>query len=797
MKVSIASVFLVLGAVMICLLSDRSSIGISGGYGVPVYSALSRASILTVPLFVASCMSAFFFRVGNLWNRPGHLLTSVASTLVLFYLFLAAAASLTREFPVIPLGIAMLHLPIAVVFVRGILARAYDPTKVYSIISSTCTLIAGLLLIWCTLSMSMKGNRWNPETRAVLRRSLEEFGQDFVNDGQACAVEPADSGSVDTCSKLDLVAFLIFTAPLAQSALFLAFAFFSALRAWILSKHALCQLSIIMRIAVGLANLIVVSFWIATSVSGINREMSLAILFIAGISCICFLVWVYFSIAMSDLIACAMDEPLVAAFAPLCSCDEFKGCVLSVALFIVVPFLLVEAAVQRCQRMLKIAGSHSYLTPSALKILREVEGWVWTRVLEQAFWWDLFCVLAWVCCSQLTVVFMAGVRDALDGANFVKFCCLFFVSVLAFFTAIPIPGIPSYFCFGSVIVRRACKEQHFDFKSGVILACVLCWLLKFMAVSVQLTLGSFLGRSVRVQGALGIQRSWVRAVRGILTGKGITLDKVFIICGGPDWPTAVLAGVFQLPLCNTLLCLLPSTAVILPCVFAGALFGEASWSTASRLLIAVMTLLQGLLLFRACYAVLHRMQDHSEELRFHRQPSMEALFEHVQQQLEITKLTSLCSEWDALSLPCKLLLSTATLAEMSCCWILFFLSALCFRDFDILSDLRAPLHDGGLDGKPWNMVTPFGACTLGLSVVGTLLMAAYYASMHWNLQQVLSSASRLREWQSAVAHMQGAAHSCLSSVDGPLPRQPLSVKGTPPIPEILSLGGQLVVARKG
>jgi hypothetical protein len=40
----------------------------------------------------------------------------------------------------------------------------------------------------------------------------------------------------------------------------------------------------------------------------------------------------------------------------------------------------------------------------------------------------------------------------------------------------------------------------------------------------------------------------IRAVKKILSKPGMSLEKVYILVGGPDWPTSVLTGILKLKL---------------------------------------------------------------------------------------------------------------------------------------------------------------------------------------------------------------------------------------------------------
>eukprot|EP01048_Picozoa_sp_COSAG05_P029920 COSAG05_NODE_10106_length_582_cov_25.541850_1_plen_67_part_10 len=60
----------------------------------------------------------------------------------------------------------------------------------------------------------------------------------------------------------------------------------------------------------------------------------------------------------------------------------------------------------------------------------------------------------------------------------------------------------------------------------------------------QKIIGGGLGTKVGVRSAVGVNSTAVRAIKLVLSDpKCLTLGKVAILVGGPDWPTSVLTGI--------------------------------------------------------------------------------------------------------------------------------------------------------------------------------------------------------------------------------------------------------------
>lgn len=778
------------------LLSDIGTTGF--GYGVWTYTSLTRTSSLAAPLLCAACISGFALHVMNSQDGQQQLIRKVLLGIVVLYIFLAACLSLTRTFPVMPAIVGTLHIPLALLLARGTLARSCLVTQFYRVVGRFSALFSVLLLAsWCS-KIAASNSKWDAEQESLHRALQDLYNEHDLVDRRTC-----EEVEVDDCSKLELVAFLLWFAPVIESGVFMLIALFSVFRAWFLSKHQLHQLAIVIHILLGFVASLAGAFWVSTSISGINREMSLAILAFVGLSCFGVLVWVYYSLLLGDMLAIALDNAYVHMLGPLVASDEFKGAVFSAAVFLVFPFLVLETGVRLCQRMLRLPGKHPFFTTRALRLLQVVEDWNWRTVLEQAFWWEVFFILFWVCCSLCAVVFLAWLRDSLSGMEFAPFCVLFYVALLIIFSCAPIPGIPIYACCGFTFATKSHGDH--GFLSLFLMAFAMACMLKLSALTIQQMLfGKLLARSVRVQQAMGLHRRWVPAMQKLLSREGSYATKVLIVCGGPDLPTPVLAGIFGIPWCKLLTHFIPIIGIIFPCVLAGTLMVEDSWFMLSRAIIAAVTFVQGALMVGACLKILHFMSKDSEHLASMRESTLDRLFTLVRQQAQVEKVYSLCSEWQTLTPSSKFLLIVAASMEAFCCWVIFLFSSWCFRKFYISSEFHAPVNEEGLDGNPWNVVTPFGCAILSLAGCGMIVMCIYFALMRRRMRKVGHFLVHMRA-QCSWSHLRRLSMSSNPAasefgessswnieveVDGPLVIQSLVFKGTP------RFGRRLELAKK-
>lgn len=100
-------------------------------------------------------------------------------------------------------------------------------------------------------------------------------------------------------------------------------------------------------------------------------------------------------------------------------------------------------------------------------------------------------------------------------------------------------------------------------------------LLKLTACSIQQKcIGERLARNETVLQTVGVTSHFTQGIRMLLSEKKLTLPKISILCGGPDWPTSVLAGILKVPLLPNLLGTLPCFLLSSSPVIAGAMMSR-------------------------------------------------------------------------------------------------------------------------------------------------------------------------------------------------------------------------------
>jgi hypothetical protein len=99
-----------------------------------------------------------------------------------------------------------------------------------------------------------------------------------------------------------------------------------------------------------------------------------------------------------------------------------------------------------------------------------------------------------------------------------------------------------------------------SYVAAVTVAVLFCFGIKLSAaVMQQKGIGETLGRRVWVRALVGVNSVTMRAIRRILLTPGLSLPKICILVGGPDWPVSVTAGILR---CNVFQMLLGTLPVV-------------------------------------------------------------------------------------------------------------------------------------------------------------------------------------------------------------------------------------------
>jgi hypothetical protein len=224
---------------------------------------------------------------------------------------------------------------------------------------------------------------------------------------------------------------------------------------------------------------------------------------------------------------------------------------------------------------------------------------------------------AFVCFTlspRLLNIFLAWLGNALSGLPFEAVLVMTFVSGITCFLLPLVPGVPVYLFAGVLIVG----ESPFDFWPSCGIAMGVGFFLKLAACAMQQKLiGEMMSKSIWVRSQCGINKPIIRAIELVLRDpKGTwTVGKVAILCGGPDWPTSVMAGLLKLPIVRMLLGTLPIISFVAPCTLSGAFYLKKEesefWARAAPLMVS-FTALMGLGMWMAAAWAIQEKVDQED-----------------------------------------------------------------------------------------------------------------------------------------------------------------------------------------
>jgi len=444
------------------------------------------------------------------------------------------------------------------------------------------------------------------------------------------------------------------------------------------------------------------------------------------------------SLGTTRIIAAAQSSKVALRVLELVQGEWAKACYL----FCFAPFLLVHAGVRR------LLGDTDSTEPEPTEQVEQTEqsavAWravkcfrgrfmqqLWTTsVLLKAQWVGIGYV-SFVVGIKVTMVLLAYTNELLASLNIVVVSFAVFAIGVFLFLLPPTPGAPVYAIIG-IVVTSSAQNSGWSPVLGIVWAIFIGSAVKmaFCAIA-QKCIGEPLAQSVTVRSLVQVHTTELRAIEMILKEPGITIAKVSILIGGPDWPVAVLCGILRLPLGKILFATSPVLLQsVAPCVLSGSLLiifaGDEKKKVLGETAVAVAGALQVAVMIAAGYYIQstveleydalqkERPQDHDVIALEKESADKDALFQ------ERTKLPTLPDHVRGM-LVAGIASSYASCLLLAGPWKMFWGIA-CFRKFEITSTVEE-----ALGGNPFEMVQPLGWIAIALCLLSTGLLAGFYS----------------------------------------------------------------------
>ena len=243
----------------------------------------------------------------------------------------------------------------------------------------------------------------------------------------------------------------------------------------------------------------------------------------------------------------------------------------------------IRQKIRRCTG-LPCADGGGKFTAEGQRVVTEMSSWAWCSIFFKVNLVGLLGV-SLLMGMKLTYVFFSWLNGTLAAANlgFAVLCVMILGVALLMFLCPIVPGSAVYLFAGVVLGAQSQNTGSVGFPLGVASGVLVSSVCKMIACTLQYSMGYAMGKFVKVQQFVGVDKVPTRAMEQILNQRGLKIDKVAILVAGPDWPTSVLCGILRLNVPAMLLGTLPVILVsIIPQVLVGALLTYQDESSSAR-----------------------------------------------------------------------------------------------------------------------------------------------------------------------------------------------------------------------
>lgn len=763
------------------------------GIGLQVYTTLAKEDHNMMGNGLVALGSAIFVILVMLdWYKWHSKCKKALSILVSIYAICAGAIFKTRFYPFAPLVITIFHIPVFYGVARTRSVKGVKRRQFYIAVTVSAVL-CGLItfaawLVWINASSWDGTNQWNDETKARLVADSEEMYDDTqitvagrrrsLNYWWDC--DPDHSHDVDyiaierfryfegaylmsnntlssddkerrglACARVKTIWFLAWATPLICVGIDFVIAVFCLLNGVLLNVQDVSKMEKIVKQFILMIAFLVFTMYVSTSVAGASMRLTGVILAFCVSGLVALFIWLYLEVGRRAITSTVRSSKLMQSIIALATSDWVRATVL-IGLNVLVPIALIINILNQKVRKLRGHASpwESRFTAEMYWVIDACRNWSWARILIKANW---LVILYWtfsVGVAKFTYVFLSWLNEVLLEINFGMVLVVFFVIGFTMFMLPPVPGIPVYICSGIVLSARARDiDAVGGFWGGTAIAVIESLVLKICAVCGQYYIGYYLGKMVKVQQLIGVDKIPTRAIEKILNVRGMNLPKVSVLVGGPDWPTSVLCGILKLQLFQCCLGTLPVIFVSSPCVIAGAFMAnpgasgkqdegvgtaasskeEEMWDTFSTTMLAVSFMVQLAGMVVALYFIQEVVYTDEEQLA---QPREEhrAVAELTRREAEYVKTYDNTLRWQSLERKRKYHIFLSTSMMVVSAFMFVMMDEACFRQFQVSNHIGDPYDLDGLNGNAFNIVLPAGWVATSLFFLACVL---HFWFLHW------------------------------------------------------------------
>eukprot|EP00916_Digyalum_oweni_P016855 GHVL01027664.1.p1 GENE.GHVL01027664.1~~GHVL01027664.1.p1 ORF type:complete len:792 (+),score=116.07 GHVL01027664.1:53-2428(+) len=628
----------------------------------------------------------------------------------------------THKYSSLPLMLCLFSIPMFVFFLSFLLNEPYQREQLYlnvmivSLITSCVILTVWLCWVWGVLTETHY--LWNEETRIDLKNRLGVY---FT----------------------DLRRYFLWVNPFICSiTLFCVFVVAFFRREMLKAGRLQPRVGSALKMVIVVSLLLCLGVWIAASVAGASMSLAGSVVAFLAAGIIVLGVYIYMTLGQEKIRKELGEYRMWNQFMEAVTGDW--GCALLVFVlgWLGVLFFLASFVNQffrkifHRKRMMDEDAYQGYLTSEAHKVYVNLKNWHWTSILSKVLKIGLIFVLIQVGVSKAVTIFLSYINAVLSVLGLWTAIGIFIAVGICMFLLPPVPGVPVYLA-GGIVITAATVGNNLSFVLGIVIASVACLVLKAIAIVLQQKLfGELMSQNLTIQSLCGVNTVPIRAIEMCLRRPGISVDKVSILIGGPDWPTSVLTGILRLSVFQMLLGSSPVIILVVPCVLAGAFLlktGESDeWKAISSVTLSLAALLQALSGALAFYYVQDVADKNYDELSAPR-PEHAELDRRAQAVKAKARIVREKINWIATPLWLKILLILGVVIVNASCFLLQFTNDYCFTDYALTDTI-----EDKLDGNILNLVLTLGWVALAMSAFSLLILLIFSIWAHFKSKEALN-----------------------------------------------------------
>jgi len=731
------------------------------GSGIEFYTTLFPDSFNwsgNLMLFLSTSGAAAAFIMDFQHNPSGK--TKGIGFAAIVYLFVIGLILKCRTYTTAPQSITMFHIPLLIGWMRKDAMKNVSRRNFFIFTGSTllaATFVAAI--VFCLYVIVEQGDdsttrRWTKETQAILaakckpiydqllikvdgRERALDYDWDCVQKktydfttrmGSRVAAEDKEFSSTElatksvACVTVQSIWFLAWATPLgvAVTNFFLACACFinSRGKGQSIDKK---KLEKVLKRAIAFLVGIFAVLYVSTSIAGAASAAIYVLGPIMGASFLVVFAWAYTEIGHFNIADTMKGSKFFHTLLKFTTSDWVRACLILGANVLTPAFLFLDYLRQKARKATKRTNAPTTFTIAIQELLVLAKRWRWSSILMKVNWIVTLMVLL-LLGSKWTYVGLSVLNAQFQSVDFWVLCVLFFVCGYTMFMMPPIPGIPVYIFGGMIFALRGRTMPELGFWGGIGVGTAMSLCLKLVALCGQYYIGVCVGKSLKVQQFLGVDKEAMRALERLLKQPGLSLPKVAILVGGPDWPTSVICGIIQNGAAQCVIGTLPIIFCIVPCVLSGAFLvspitdnnssEKSSWATLAAITALVSAGVQLVAMMLAGYFIEEMLVKHGDELRAYREEHRPVMELTVREAAAVDAF-HYATNFARLSFFMKSLLLSSVCLMLMTAFIFMFMAASCFRTFTISSSIDAPWAEEGLNGDASTLLTDFGWAVLG------------------------------------------------------------------------------------